>query len=133
VEIEKYESEATDEISLSDDETLTDVDFTVDDGIIIPNPISTGTEDVFAANLKVYPNPFTDAIHITGIVETWRISTSLNERATSLRVINTAGAIVYTRMITHSDETIHLGHLPAGMYIIRLENGRMAKTVKVIK
>jgi len=41
--------------------------------------------------------------------------------------------IVHTQIITNPDETIHLGHLPAGMYIIRLEMGDRAQAVKVIK
>ena len=56
-------------------------------------------------------------------------------RAQSLQmqVINVAGMIVHTQTIASPDEIIHLDHLPAGMYIIRLENGNMIKTLKAIK
>jgi hypothetical protein len=50
-----------------------------------------------------------------------------------IQVINTAGAIVHTQTITNPDETIHLGHLPAGMYVIRLENTGTVKALKAIK
>ena len=139
VEIDEYEPCVTDELPLSENETLTDIDFTVDEeeGIIIvegdpdpdpdPDPESlTGTvETGHAASLQIYPNPFTDVVHV--IVQTGH--------APSLRiqVINTAGTIVYTQTITNPEETIHLGHLPAGLYIIRVENGGSLQTFKVIK
>jgi len=130
VVMEDYEPEATDEITLSDEETFSDINFTIDPekGIILVDAgIPTGMEDNFVPDLKVYPNPFTDVLHImcAAAVETWH--------AASLQVINTAGAVVHTQTITHPDETIHLGHLPAGMYIIRLENGGIVKTTKIIK
>jgi len=74
---------------------------------------------------KVYPNPFTDVLRITGIADIWR--------AVSLRVVNIAGVVVHTQTITRHDETIHLEHLPTGMYIIYLENGERAKTEKIIE
>ena len=139
VEIEEYEPAATDELPLSENETLKNVNFTVDEeeGIIIvagepdpdpdPDPETlTGTVETWhAASLQICPNPFTDVVHIT--VQTGR--------APSLRmqVINTAGAIVHSQTIISPDETIHLGHLPAGLYFIRFENGNTIKTIKTIK
>ena len=125
-----YEPEATDEITLSDEATFSDINFTLDPekGVIIVDAgIPTGMEDNFVPDLKVYPNPFTDVLHITCAVavETWH--------AASLRVINTTGALVHTQTIISPEETIHLGHLPAGMYIIRVEKGYMTKTMKIIK
>jgi len=127
VDIEDYEPEVTDEIPLSENKNLTDVNFTVEEGkILVDADISTGAEELFASELKAYPNPFTDVLHLAGIVvETWH--------AASLRVINTAGTVVHTQTITYPDETIRLGHLPAGMYIIRLENGKRATIIKAVK
>jgi len=130
VVMDDYDPEATDEITLSDEETFSDINFTLDPEkgiIIVDTGIPTGMDDNFVPDLKVYPIPFTDVLHITcaAAVETWH--------AASLQVINTAGATVHIQTITHPDETIHLGHLPAGMYIIRLENGNMIKAVKTIK
>ena len=130
--LDGYEPGITDEMTISENETLADVNFTVDDiaeKIIVDNDIisvTTGMVETWhAASLQIYPNPFTDVLHIN--VETWR--------AASLRmqVINTAGAIVHTQTIDNPDETIHLGHLPAGLYIIRVENGGSLQTFKVIK
>jgi len=46
-------------------------------------------------------------------------------------VINAAGMIVHTQKITSFDETIHLGHLPAGFYFIRIVNGKTEKVIKI--
>jgi hypothetical protein len=120
--IDNYEPEATKEMTLSENETVTDVDFTVDPDLGIIIDIPTAAKELFMPVLKIYPNPFTDAVHVTGA-----------EHAASLRVINTAGAVVHTQIITGTDATVHLGHLPAGMYIIRMEYGDRATAVKVVK
>jgi len=129
VVIDDFEPEATDELSLFEDKKLEDIDFILDENegrIIVVSNISTGTKELFASELKAYPNPFTDVIHLAGIVvETWH--------AASLRVINAAGTVVHTQTITNPDETIHLRHLPAGLYFIRLEKGGIVKFIKTIK
>jgi len=126
VEMDEFEPEATDALSLSGDETLADVDFLIDEEvgkIIVIADIPTGTvETLRATSLQIYPNPFTDVVHIVGAYSN-----------TPVHVINSAGAIVHTQTIANPDETIHLGHLPAGLYIIRLENNGMVKTEKIIK
>jgi len=85
----------------------------------------TGMDDVFAPDLKIYPNPFTGEVHVAGVVETGR--------APSLQVINAVGVTVHTQTITNPEETIRLDHLPAGVYFFQLEMDRKSKTVKVIK
>jgi len=86
----------------------------------------TGIDDSFAHELKIYPNPFTGEIHITGAdVETGR--------APSLQIINAAGLAVYALMITNHNETIRLAHLPPGVYFFRVEKDGKEKTVKVVK
>ena len=126
VEIDNFESGSTYEIPLRDGETFSGVNFNVD---IIAGKIfvdlPTGTSEIPDAgnHLIIYPNPFKDVLHLAG-------SVAGTLRATSLHVINTAGTVVHTQLITHPDEIIHLGHLPPGMYFIRLEN---SETVKVIK
>jgi uncharacterized repeat protein (TIGR02543 family) len=86
----------------------------------------TGVPELDAPDLKVYPNPFTGILHLTGIsAETWH--------AASLQVINAAGVVVHTQKIVNPDETIRLEHLPAGVYFFRIEKDGRAKTLKVIK
>jgi len=86
----------------------------------------TSREDLVAHELKIYPNPFTDAVHIHGTVGEKNFSTLL-------RVINAVGAVVHTQIITGSDEIIRLGHLPAGVYFFTLEKDGKKKTVKMVK
>ena len=127
VEMDEYESEMTPAINLSGNETRSDINFEVDGatGTVTPKIATGAVETWHAASLQIYPNPFTDVVHITGVVavETWR--------AASLQIFNTAGAIVHTQTIASPDETIHLGHIPPGLYIIRLENGKTIKAIKI--
>jgi len=127
VEIDDIESEATVEIHLSEGETHSNIDFIVDEqsGTVAPRVLTRAEDIIDTAGIKIYPNPFTDIVRIA--VETGRA------QSLQMQVINVAGMIVHTQTIASPDEIIHLDHLPAGMYIIRLENGNMIKTLKAIK
>jgi hypothetical protein len=127
VEMDDYESEASQVINLSEGEIRTNVDFIVDaeTGTVVPKVVTGTVETWRAASLQIYPNPFTDVVRISGVVETLR-ATSLQ-----IQVINAAGTIVHTQTIASPDETIRLGHLPTGMYFIRIENGKAIKAIKI--
>jgi hypothetical protein len=84
-------------------------------------PLGTGIEDELQAEVKLYPNPFADVLHLTGA------------EGCTLQVINAGGATALTQKITAQDETVHLEGLPAGMYFFRLEKDGETKTVKGIK
>jgi len=123
--IDDCEPEATKEISLLEDVAITDINFIVDQGsgiiiIDIPNP-TVAKEFSVGSNLKVYPNPFAGALHIEGA------------EGSTLRIFAVDGKPAYIQTVNSDNETIHLERLPAGMYIIRLENGGRGKTVRVIK
>jgi len=62
-----------------------------------------------APSLQVHPNPFTDEIHIVNA-----------EIGQMLYVLSVSGIVVHTQRITRQNETIQLGHLPAGTYILRV-------------
>ena len=81
----------------------------------------TGTAELFAPDLKVFPNPFTDVIRIAGAT------------GCTLRVMNAAGTVVHTQIITNPDENIRLEHLPQGAYLLMFEKEGKTKTVKAIK
>jgi len=49
-----------------------------------------------------------------------------------LQVITVTGVLVHTQRIINPDETIRLDHLPAGMYIFRVERNGKMKTVRAI-
>ena len=82
---------------------------------------TTSAGEIFAPNMKVYPNPFTDAVRIT------------DAEGCTLRVINAAGMIIYTQKIESPDEMLRMQNLPAGMYFFRVEKNKQAKTIKAIK
>jgi len=89
----------------------------------------TGTvETLCATSLQIYPNPFTGMVRITGT----DVEITMGH-APLLQIINASGTIVHTQTITGTDETIHLEHLPAGVYIFRVEKDGNTKAVKVVK
>ena len=94
---------------------------------------ATSAEDLFAPNLKIYPNPFTGKVRIVGAVETVEIGKTGKAGETVLRVINAAGVIVHMQMMTSPDETIRLEHLPAGVYFFMVEKDGKTKTSKIVK
>jgi hypothetical protein len=87
----------------------------------------TSASEIFAPNLKIYPNPFTDAVRIEDVEIT------MGHAPLSLRITNAAGVIVHTQKITSPNETIRLEHLPQGVYFFTFENGKQSKTMKVVK
>jgi len=92
-------------------------DFTRDFNIIVSE--LTSIIDLEKHNvLNVFPNPFTDEIHIVNA-----------EIGSMLYVLNTAGLVVHSQRITRSTETIHLGRLPADAYILRIGK----QTIRVVK
>jgi uncharacterized repeat protein (TIGR02543 family) len=91
----------------------------------------TGTvETLRATSLQIYPNPFTDAVRITCAAATVETRHALSLQ---LHIINASGVMVHTQTITNPDETIHLEHLPAGVYFFVLEKDGKTKTEKVVK
>ena len=90
--------------------------------------------EIFAPDLNIYPNPFTDEVRITGIgeIEEKGKKGKIGETV-QLQVINSAGIVVYTQKITNPDETIRLEQLPSGVYFFTIESDGQSKTVKIVK
>ena len=115
-----YESTPSNPMTLTDGETASNVNFTVKGGVITPDGL-TGAGELFAPDLKIYPNPFTDAVRITGA------------EGCALRVMNAAGVTVHIRIIANPDETLRLEHLSSGVYLFCLEKDGRMKTFKTIR
>ena len=81
----------------------------------------TGVEQPFAQNLGIFPNPFTDALHITGADDC------------TLRIIDASGSVVHIQKITGANEMIRLKQLSAGVYFFRVEKDEQSITVKIVK
>jgi hypothetical protein len=115
------ESEPGAPVSLTDGQTADNVNFEVKGDTVIPDESVTGVPELDVPDMKVYPNPFTGILHLTGA------------DGCMLRVVNAAGVVVHTQKIVNPDETIRLEHLPAGVYFFRIEKDGKAKTVKAVK
>jgi hypothetical protein len=101
---------------------------TAEDGIIAMTytvtvtrlPVVTGVEETLQADISAYPNPFKGEVRLTGA------------EGCMLTVFTTTGKAVHTQKVTGADETIHLEHLPAGLYLFRLEKNGKTKTLKIM-
>lgn len=82
---------------------------------------NTGIESLPDSKGKLYPNPFSDVVHLSGAA------------GCTLKIFTESEIAVYTQKITKAEETIKLGNLPAGVYFFRLEKNGKATTQKVIK
>ncbi|MDR1666888.1 MAG: T9SS type A sorting domain-containing protein, partial [Bacteroidales bacterium] len=81
---------------------------------------STGVGETLKADISAYPNPFRGTLHLVGA------------EGCTLTVFTSTGALVHTQKLTAADETIHLEHLPTGLYLFRLEKDGKTKTIKIV-
>lgn len=65
------------------------------------------------ANIKVFPNPFSDKIEI--------------------QLFNSIGQILYSEKLNGSRTFINTEQLPSGAYFIRINSDQTTETVKLIK
>lgn len=74
-------------------------------------------------DFKIYPNPFTDRIHIenNGLPQ-YRLS-----------VLNSLGQTAKQIQINNDNQTIDLTDLTPGIYFLRIDSGDNTKTIKMIK
>jgi len=69
---------------------------------------------------KVYPNPFTDHLHI-----------ECSSPIQSVEIVDLQGRTVYSQ--PYSQPEIHLNHLTSGFYILKLKSGKQIFQQKLIK
>ena len=72
---------------------------------------------------KVYPNPFTDRIHLE--------NSGLQHY--ELTILNGLGQTVKSTQVNGESQTIDLTGLKAGIYFMKIQNGKNSETVKMIK
>ena len=72
---------------------------------------------------KVYPNPFSDRIHL----ENSRL------QHYELIILNGLGQTVKSTQVNGESQTIDLAGLKAGIYFMKIQNGKNSETVKMIK
>ena len=74
-------------------------------------------------DFKIYPNPFTDRIHIENI----------GLQQYELSILNSLGQTVKQIQVNNDNHTIDLSELKAGIYFLRIESGDKANTMKMLK
>jgi len=74
-------------------------------------------------DFKIYPNPFMDRIHIE--------NNGLQQYG--LSILNSLGQTVKQIQVNNDNQTIDLSELKAGIYLLRIDNGLNARTMKIIK
>lgn len=78
-------------------------------------------------NVKIYPNPVTEKLHIS--------AQQLEDNYLTVHIFNTMGICVYSENITgmEYDYEFNLKHLPKGIYMVELKNSKKYNTQKIIK
>ena len=108
------------ENSLEPDWVITQLEYEDVPDIETDNIGETRTENPFP-DLKIYPNPFSGMIHLTGA------------EGCTLRMIAENGDVVHTQKIINPIESILLEHLRAGVYYFWVSNGKQTKMLKGVK
>ncbi len=84
-------------------------------------PDGTNISDLSTNNLKVYPNPFTDYLHIENPEDT----------NYEVFVMDMLGSVVYSNSETAVITTLNLGQLPAGNYLLRIVSNQKTTVLKI--
>ncbi|MCR4873006.1 MAG: T9SS type A sorting domain-containing protein [Bacteroidales bacterium] len=105
----------------------TDFDFDDNSSDCFNKGFGGGVEDLEKLNLKTYPNPVTEQLHLY-IGET-------EDKDITINIFNIMGVCVYRNILagTGSDVEIDLHHLPNGMYTVVLETSDKKTSHKIIK
>jgi hypothetical protein len=88
---------------------------------------STGVNDIQLVNnlFKAYPSVSDDALTVD-------ITTAPLNKTKTLSLMNTAGATVFTQILSNNQTTIPTKNLPNGLYIVSVRAGEVMQTQKVI-
>ena len=87
-----------------------------------PRP-PTEVEDGIFAQVVAFPNPFVNNIRVRGLQGTGQI-----------RLLDvTAAVILTTPFVNGHDVILQLADLPAGVYLLVIDNGRASRTIRLVK
>lgn len=95
--------------------------FMIDDIKIETIPSGVGVNDIANSQFRVYPNPATNAVTISGQVE-----------LTQVRIMNYTGQMVYQSVVNAMETTISTGDLAAGMYLLQVHTNEGWSTQKLM-
>lgn len=103
------------------DATYTLSNLTGEATVTVEFQVITGVKNSLAANIQIYPNPFTDALNITGAENC------------VLQVVDIAGVKVYEQKINGDNEVVHLKKFSPGVYFFHIEKDKQVRILKVVK
>lgn len=93
------------------------------DMVIIESPVSSGIPDLPEKDIRVWPNPVSEKLHV-------KIESGQMQDNITLEILNLRGMIMYTGVIkpySFSGDEIDVRNFPKGMYLLRLSvNGESA-------
>ena len=70
-------------------------------------------------DLRIYPNPASDVVTLEG-------------KADRILVRNVTGQLILEKVGQPGEKQLHLGHLPAGLYLLQVYSGNSTYTHKLI-
>lgn len=92
--------------------------------IVYPPGGAVGLNEQSLSNLRIYPNPATDRIHVSLEADA-KIKNVAVHSATGSRIMEIAGS--------HGNkQTIDIGNIPKGIYFLKVEYGNGVQTSKII-
>ncbi|MDR0507551.1 MAG: leucine-rich repeat protein [Dysgonamonadaceae bacterium] len=80
---------------------------------------SSGINYAGSSSLRVYPSPAAESVTISGL-----------QGSETLYFYNISGNMLFARQATCETENIPVGHLPAGVYFVKTNNGQTLKWIK---
>ena len=83
--------------------------------------IVVALEDMEEGNIRVYPNPAKDVIHIEGL-----------EKNTTLEICDQVGRVVYIRKVSQQNEVIDISSLKTGVYYLIVRNSNAVSKNKIL-
>jgi len=95
-----------------------------DSGYIATNvlPSSIGIQENKSIKVNVYPNPVKDQFSINGLRKSSRIE-----------MYTISGQLVYRSQTSSEKETIDIGLLKPGMYILNIQSNNQVESLKILK
>jgi hypothetical protein len=81
--------------------------------------VSLDIVDTKLSSLQIFPNPASDFVTVSGL-----------QGNKTLYFYNATGNMLLTRHVTGGTENIPVGHLPSGLYFVKVNNGQILKWLK---
>jgi len=122
VDIDGYNSESSQEISLNGGDTASDINFAVDEnkGTVVE---ILGNNPVNVLTAKLYPNP------TKGLFTLQFESSGLH----NVTINNMAGRIMLRQTVNGQIVRMDISNYPAGVYLLTAENGNRRNVMKIVK